>query len=131
MFYNFTLYLITDKDKSLNRYILHIRVYACAHTKLLQSCLTLCDPMNYCPPGFSVRCILHARILEWVAIIFSRGPSDPGIEPTSPTSAVLTGKFFTSRATWETHMCVCVSIKRLIFLLNLISRKLFMLYYFL
>ena len=104
---------------------MHICVYVCAHTKLLQSCLTLCDPMDYCPPGFSVHCILHARILEWVAIIFSRGPSDPGIEPTSPTSPVLTSKFFTSRATWETHMCVCVSIKRLIFLLNLISRKLF------
>ena len=36
-----------------------------------QSCLTLCDPMNYSPPGFSVYRILQARILEWIAIPFS------------------------------------------------------------
>ena len=42
-----------------------------------QSCLTLCDPMNYSPPGSSVHGILQARILEWVAIPFSRGSSQP------------------------------------------------------
>ena len=36
---------------------------------------TLCDPMDYSPPGFSVHEILQARILEWVAILFSRGSS--------------------------------------------------------
>ena len=36
-----------------------------------QSCLTLCDPMDYSPPGSSVRGIFQARILEWVAISFS------------------------------------------------------------
>ena len=40
-----------------------------------QSCLTLCDPMDGSPPGSSVHAILQARILEWVAISFSRGPS--------------------------------------------------------
>ena len=40
-----------------------------------QSCLTLCDPMDCSPPGSSVHGILQARILEWVAIPFSRGPS--------------------------------------------------------
>ena len=40
-----------------------------------QSCLTLCNPMNYSPPGFSVPRILQARILEWVAISFTRGSS--------------------------------------------------------
>ena len=39
--------------------------------KLLQSCLTLCDPMDCSPPGASVHGILQARILEWVAISFS------------------------------------------------------------
>ena len=39
--------------------------------KSLQSCLTLCDPMDCSPPGSSVRGILQARILEWVAISFS------------------------------------------------------------
>ena len=42
-----------------------------------RSCLTLCDPMDYSPPGSSVRGILQARILEWVAIPFSRGSSQP------------------------------------------------------
>ena len=38
-----------------------------------QLCLTLCDPMDYSPPGSSVYGISQARILEWVAISFSRG----------------------------------------------------------
>ena len=42
-----------------------------------QSCLPLCDHMDYSPPGPSVRGILQARILEWVAIPFSRGSSWP------------------------------------------------------
>ena len=42
-----------------------------------QSCLTLCDPMDCRSPGSSVHGILQARILEWVAISFSRGSSQP------------------------------------------------------
>ena len=42
-----------------------------------QSCPTLCHPMDCSPPGSSVRGILQARILEWVAISFSRGSSQP------------------------------------------------------
>ena len=45
--------------------------------KLAQSCLTLCDPMDCSPPGSSVYGIFQARILEWVAIFFSRGSSQP------------------------------------------------------
>ena len=40
-----------------------------------QSCPTLCDPMDCSPPGSSVRGILQAGILEWVAMPFSRGSS--------------------------------------------------------
>ena len=40
-----------------------------------ESCLTLCDPMDYILPGSSVHGISLARILAWVAILFSRGPS--------------------------------------------------------
>ena len=40
---------------------------------VVQSCLTLCDPMDCSPPGSSVNGISQARILEWVAISFSRG----------------------------------------------------------
>ena len=42
-----------------------------------QLCLTLCDPMNYSLPGSSVHGNLQARILEWIAIPFSRGSSRP------------------------------------------------------
>ena len=42
-----------------------------------QSCLTLCDPMDCSPLDSSVCGILQARILEWVAIPFSRGSSQP------------------------------------------------------
>ena len=42
-----------------------------------QSCLTLYNPMGFSPPGSSVHGILQARILEWVAISFSRGSSQP------------------------------------------------------
>ena len=44
---------------------------ATATVKSLQSCLTLCDPIDRSPPGFSVHGILQARTLEWVAISFS------------------------------------------------------------
>ena len=40
-------------------------------TKLLQSCLTLCDPIDGSPPGSPVPGILQARTLEWGAISFS------------------------------------------------------------
>ena len=43
----------------------------------VQSCPTLCDPMDCSPPGFSVHAILQARILEWVAIPYSRISSWP------------------------------------------------------
>ena len=42
-----------------------------------QSCLTLCDPMDYSLPGFSIHGIFQARVLEWVAISFFRGSSRP------------------------------------------------------
>ena len=42
-----------------------------------QSCLTLRDPMDRSSLGSSVYGILQARILEWVAIFFSRGSSGP------------------------------------------------------
>ena len=45
--------------------------------KSLQSCPTLCDPMDCSPPGSSIHGILQARILKWVAIPFSKGPSQP------------------------------------------------------
>ena len=45
--------------------------HAATAAKLLQSCPTLCDPIDSSPPGSPVPGILQARILEWVAISFS------------------------------------------------------------
>ena len=50
---------------------------ACMLAKSLQSCLTLCEPMDCSLPGSSVHGILQVRILEWVAMPSSRGSSQP------------------------------------------------------
>ena len=47
------------------------KCYAAAAAALLQSCLTLCDPIDGSPPGSPIPGILQARTLEWVAISFS------------------------------------------------------------
>ena len=62
-------------------------VYAAAAAKLLQSCPTLCDPIDGSPPGSPVPGILQARILEWVAYSFSRN----GIGV-----SCIAGRFFTT-----------------------------------
>ena len=49
-------------------------VCVCVHAQL---CLTLCNPMDWIPLGFSVHGIFQARILEWVAISYSTGSSWP------------------------------------------------------
>ena len=52
-----------------------VRMHACMLS--LQSCLTLCDAMDYSAPGSPTHGILQARILEWVGIPFSEGSSGP------------------------------------------------------
>ena len=54
-----------------NVYLYAIHHAAAAAAELLQSCLTLCDPIDSNPPGSPVPGILQARTLEWVAISFS------------------------------------------------------------
>ena len=56
------------KRKTVNRYGSMLNCF---------SCLKLCDLMDCSPPGFSVHGILQARILEWVAMTFSKGSSWP------------------------------------------------------
>ena len=52
--------------------------HCCCYCLGAQSCLILCNPMDCSPPGSSVHGISQSRILEWVAISFSRGFSQPG-----------------------------------------------------
>ena len=63
-----------DGQHSFILYIHHSTAYSCLVAK---SCPTLRDPMDCSPSGSSVHEILQARILEWVAISFSRGSSQP------------------------------------------------------
>ena len=53
-------------------------------SEVTQSCPTLCDPMDCSLPDSSVHGIFQARILEWVAISFSKGSSGPRVKPGSP-----------------------------------------------
>ena len=48
-----------------------------SESEVIHSCPTLCDPMDCSLPGFSIHGIFQARVLEWVAISFSRGSSQP------------------------------------------------------
>ena len=52
-------------------FLLYSNTAAAAATKLLQTCPTLCDPIDGSPPGSAIPGILQARTLEWVAISFS------------------------------------------------------------
>ena len=82
---------------------------------LLQSCPTLCDPMDCSPPGSSVHGILQARILEWVAMSFSKGLPDQESSCVSCWSYIA-GQFFYLWPTREDHF-PCLSVK---FLLTMI-----------
>ena len=73
----------------------------CVHAKLLQLCLTLCNPMNcssqaslsWDSPGKTTGVGFHA--------LLQGNLSNPGIEPTYLMSPALAGGFFTTSATWE------------------------------
>ena len=76
----------------------------CLRAHALQSCPTLCDPRDCSPPGSSVRGIIQARILEWVAMPFSRGSSQPGDLTRVSCISCLAGGFLTTSATGEALM---------------------------
>ena len=54
-----------------------IAIFIESEREVAQSCTTLCDPIDCSPPGSSLHWILQARILERVAISFTRGSSQP------------------------------------------------------
>ena len=72
--------------------------YMACFVFIAQSCLPLCNPMNYSLPGSSAYGILQARILEWVTISFPRGFSQS--KDQTRVSCVV-GRFFTIWATRE------------------------------
>ena len=68
---------------------------SCVNAKLLQSCPTLCNPVDHSLPGSSVHRILQATILEWVAILSSRGPFWPRDRTHVSCISHIAGGFFT------------------------------------
>ena len=77
---------------------------SCLHGKSFQLSPTLCDPMDCSSKGSSVQGNSPDKNTWWRAIPFARGFSNPEIEPKSLMSPVLTGSFFITGTTWETHL---------------------------
>ena len=69
-------------------------------SQVAQSCPTLCNPVDCSLPGSSVHAIFQARILEWVAVSFSRGSSQ--LRDQTQVSCIV-GRHFTVWATREVH----------------------------
>ena len=68
--------IFSDMDRPRERQRSYDTAYVAAAAKSLQSCLTLCDPIDGSPPGSPVPGILQARTLEWVAISFPTHESE-------------------------------------------------------
>ena len=85
---------VDSEENSLGRHL-----FSCLPAKSLQSCPTLCNPMDGSPPGFSVHGILQARILEWAAmgVVPAKG-LNPCLLCVS-VSPALAGRFFTTSTT--------------------------------
>ena len=85
-------------------YVLHVlRSSLFVKVKVTQSCPALCNPMDCSFPGSWVHGILQAKILECVAISFSRG----SLKPRDQTQvSCIAGRFFTIWATREALLCL-------------------------
>ena len=94
---------LTSSSYPNHSQILHEAFYDCfiPQVKVAQSCPTLCDPLDYTAHG-----ILQARILEWVAVPFSRGSSQPR---NRTQVSCIAGRFFTSWATREVIPQICLN----------------------
>ena len=89
---------VTESQKSGHTHKTSV-THCCAVLDLVaQSCPTLCNPMGCSPPGSSVHGVLQARMLEWVAVLFSRGSSQPRDQTQVSRIA---GGFFTPWVTRE------------------------------
>ena len=104
----------TPPWKALPNYLLQSRSILsclCVHAKSCKLCLTLCDPMDCSLLDSSVHWVLHARILEWVAMPSSREPSWPRDPTYRSWDSWITGGFFFFLNHWATreappHVCM-------------------------
>ena len=79
-----TVHRVAKSQTQLKHLSTHARMHVCMYIDRhictcmhAQSCQTLCNPMDHRPPGSSVHELSQARIMEWVAISYSGGPSRP------------------------------------------------------
>ena len=97
----------------------------CVRAQSLQFFTTLCDPTDCSPPGSSVRGISQAKILEWVAISFSRGSSQPRDWICVSCISCVTGRLFTaeppgkplSHTEYYKILSIVLSLELLLFIL--------------
>ena len=87
-----------------------------SESEVAQSCPTLCDPMDCSLSGSSVHGIFQARVLEWIAISFSRGSSQ--VRDRTQVSSIA-GVFFTTRVTREAQSKFQLMIKIFKVLINI------------
>ena len=83
-------------EEVLMKIFVRVSMCVCA-----QSCPTLCGLTDCRSPGSSVHGISQARILEWIAISFSRGSSQPRDQTCVSCVSCIAGGFFTNSAIWE------------------------------
>ena len=76
-----------------------------SESEVAQSCPTLCDHMNCSLLGSSIHEIFQARILEWIAISFSRGASGPRDQACLSGVSCITGGFFTAEPPGKPKQC--------------------------
>ena len=89
-----------------------IEPYNSIDSEVAQPCPTLCDPVDSSQPGSPVHVIFQARILEWIAISFSRGSS--WSRDRTQVSCIV-GRRFTVWATREVYNSMLLRIKKLWF----------------
>ena len=95
------LWLIKNLESLGQSIITPLHLWKESEMLITQSCPTLWDPMDCNPSGSSAYGILQARILEWIAIPFSRGYSWPRDRTHISCSPCMAGKFFITSATRE------------------------------
>ena len=103
-----TYHNIFEDHSSCSKYILYwCFSFWLKWSEVAQSCPTLCDPVDCSLPGSSLYGILQARVLEWVAISFSRGSSRPRY---LTRVSCIPGRRFNLWATSKVILlCVCVA----------------------
>ena len=100
-------------------FCLILQVLLCPRVCVLvtQSCPTLCGPTDCRLPGFSVRGIFQARILEWVAISYPRGSPRPRDETHISCVPGIGRQILYRCGTWQTLYCSCAKCRSWVILM--------------